>query len=97
MLSGERLTYYRHGIQEPFGFDFYTDDIAALLAHIEALERRLAAADAVVDAAREFTYDTSDSWAGKNGQQWFTVTLPVDDVSRLCAYLSQYDAAKGGE
>jgi hypothetical protein len=66
-------------------------------AKVRMLEQRLAAADAVVEAAREFTYDTSDSWAGKNGQQWFTVTLPVDDVSRLCAYISQYDAAKGGE
>jgi hypothetical protein len=96
MLSGERLTYYRHGIQEPFGFDFYTDDIAALLAHIEALERRLVAADAVVEAAREFDWDTSGAWDGAHERR-LTVSIPVKDIEALSDARAAYDAAKGGE
>jgi hypothetical protein len=118
MLRHERLTYYRHGIQEPFGFDFYTDDIAALLAHIDALEadleavkgeatkaqlaeqdlaERLAAADAVVEAAREFAVSADSWWPDASREALVPVQVQRGDVMDLTDALAAYDAAKGGE
>jgi hypothetical protein len=76
-----------------------SDEAARHIVNIAAYANRCAhllrLADAVVEASREFDWDTSGAWDGAHGRR-LTVSIPVEDIEALSDARAAYDAAKGG-